>query len=538
MQKKHIELAVKNIARYGDTDIFPFPFENHMFHDEMSSVTQFIVKLHRNFTNAFHDNPAQIIRTCSPVGYNGLRLATQIEPQWNAYFLSLVLSIFEEIETLRIPVSENIVHSYRMKFDFEDGSLFNQQFNWHSFQNSSLEMVKEESSKYQYVVICDIADFYNRIYHHTLETLLKGLSCHEDIPKRIKFLLAVFSDGTSYGLPVGGAASRILAEFFLTNIDNLMMLKGITFKRFVDDIHIFAESLDKAHSSLNKLAITMMTTEGLTLQKHKTQILTRKEFIHIVESKLSSDSEDSESKIRTQFMALPINYDPYSESPAEDYERIKNELEKFDILELLNSELRKSRIHQAFSKHLLKSFKALDSRIVSLAFESISERLEHLAPVFPNIMMAAFANFDKLESTSKKKLMDKLRELFESDSYLLQLELNVTYLIRVLGKEKSPSNERLLNQIYEKYSDSILVKSWVIQIYGRWGNIAWLNERKSNFSSMSNWEKRAYFLASFNMGEKGEHWRKVSAKLLIDFHKIIADWLDKKNSESNWQLPL
>jgi hypothetical protein len=33
-----IEAAVKNISSHGDTDIFPFPFECHLFHDEPRRV--------------------------------------------------------------------------------------------------------------------------------------------------------------------------------------------------------------------------------------------------------------------------------------------------------------------------------------------------------------------------------------------------------------------------------------------------------------------------------------------------------------------
>lgn len=31
--KKFFEFAVDNIIKFGDTDIFPFPIENHLFFD-------------------------------------------------------------------------------------------------------------------------------------------------------------------------------------------------------------------------------------------------------------------------------------------------------------------------------------------------------------------------------------------------------------------------------------------------------------------------------------------------------------------------
>ena len=44
-----IEAAVKNIASHGDTDIFPFPFECHLFRDEPKRCVDLLEKMHANF---------------------------------------------------------------------------------------------------------------------------------------------------------------------------------------------------------------------------------------------------------------------------------------------------------------------------------------------------------------------------------------------------------------------------------------------------------------------------------------------------------
>ena len=47
--RDHIELAVDNIIRHGDTDIFPFPFENHAFFDDRDKIVELLLQYHDNF---------------------------------------------------------------------------------------------------------------------------------------------------------------------------------------------------------------------------------------------------------------------------------------------------------------------------------------------------------------------------------------------------------------------------------------------------------------------------------------------------------
>lgn len=536
MDKKIIELALLNISKFGDTDIFPFPIDNHVFFDRKDDVVKYLLNLDKTFDEQLDKFPPVNINTCSSVGYTGFRWVTLIDPIWNAYFLSLVLSISNEIEKERIAISKKVIHSYRFLPDTINGYLFDQNVNWQSFQRESLEIVK--SSDYQFVVTCDIADFYNRVYHHKLENALLRLGIKGNAPKRIIEVLQKFSGTNSYGLPIGGPASRILAELSLNNTDKILQLSGIRFTRFVDDIHLFAKTQEEAHANLNFLAMKLMGNEGLTLQKHKTQILSKAEFINLVASRLNADTEDGKTKHRAKFMSLPIRYDPYSPSADEDYKKIKSELQEFDILDLLNEELRKTRIHQQFSKHLLKALNVLDANIVSQAMTAISNRLEMLYPIFPNLMIAAYANFDKLDKPAKNSLITSLQELVKKDSYIIQVELNVAYLIRVLGKEHTSENEELLAQLYKKFSNSILVKSWVMQVFASWKMQFWLSDLKSNFSTMTKWERKIFILASYFMKDEGKHWRDHNKNNFTDYEIIIRDWGTDKIKSTSWEIPL
>jgi hypothetical protein len=101
--------AIANTVRYGDTDIFPLPFENHVFHDMANETVALLNELHANFSDWLARHPPAHDGTLAPVSYTGFRWATQLDPLWNLYFLSLVLSISQEIEDQRVSKLEKCV---------------------------------------------------------------------------------------------------------------------------------------------------------------------------------------------------------------------------------------------------------------------------------------------------------------------------------------------------------------------------------------------------------------------------------------------
>ena len=93
-----IERALQNIAKFGDTDIFPFLFERHIFYDCPSECAALLREIHDNFDAHLSDRPPTTHESLTQVGYTGFRWATQIEPFWNAYYLALVIYLANQIE--------------------------------------------------------------------------------------------------------------------------------------------------------------------------------------------------------------------------------------------------------------------------------------------------------------------------------------------------------------------------------------------------------------------------------------------------------
>ena len=227
--QQYFEAAINNIYKHGDTDIFPFPIENRILHDERDRAVALLETLHSSFGTEFAQNAPYDLKELSPVGPNGFRTATQLDPLWNAYLLGMVLSVAEGIERAR--VDDTIVYSYRLDLtSYLQGDLFRRDIGWVQFYDDS----RTTSEHWSHVLICDIADCYGRISHHKLENALRLLDVDASIRQSILRYLSYTTGTKSSGLPVGGPASRILAELALNNIDRHLRNAGIAFKRYAD----------------------------------------------------------------------------------------------------------------------------------------------------------------------------------------------------------------------------------------------------------------------------------------------------------------
>lgn len=544
--KKYFEFAVENIAKYGDTDIFPHPIERNIFFDKKDKVVELLLKI---FDSCGKDD--DLLEQMPPInesmlvssGYTGFRWATQIDPIWNAYYLGLVLAISDKIEARRIPISSKKIFSYRITLNEQEKSIFDKNYGWSEFYSQSMQNAKS----YKYVLACDISHFYSSIYHHRLENSLAKLDVDDKrIEKNIMKLLQKFSDTKSYGIPVGGQASRILAELLLNRTDLLLKSRGIEFCRFVDDYHIFANTEEELYDSLLYLSTILIENEGLMLQKNKTRIMSAKEFIATSMLSYVSDeqevdekkNEDEKIKIDRQYeslFSLSLRFDPYSATAEEDYDKLKAEVSELKIVDLLTMELNKSRVHSSVMRRLLAVMKYLDEEVIDEAILSLLDKINILVPVFPNVMILVNNVFARLREETKEEIISTLNKMIRENHYITQIKLNLLYAIRVLANRNTDGNDSLLVYLYNT-SDDFLVKRDIILIMLEWESDYWLSDLKNKYSTLNEWEKRAFIMASYTLGDEGKHWRTHNKKGFSEIQRIYLDWMsDKVNSGKGWR---
>lgn len=510
-------LAVSNVARLGDTDIFPFPIENHIFYDEPERIVKILHHIHNNFDAELAENPPINLSALSPVGYTGFRWATQVDPIWNAYFLALVISLGDRIEECRLPI--DVVFSYRFHPNTERGMLFDPTVGWNEFQERSLGYSRE----YPHVLICDIADFYSRVYHHRLENSLLQLNDKGDGHRRIMSLLSSFSD-SSYGLPVGGPAARLLSELLLNRTDRLLRTEEIPFCRFSDDYHIFAHSQEEAYQHLVFLSEKLFQNEGLSLQKAKTRILTSSEFRKTSEL-MNPDHDDDNGQ--HELFRLPLRFDPYSATAEEDYEALKERVRRIDIFGMLGRELSKSRIHTPTTRRLIRAIRYLEQKPKDQAILSLMENLPLLSPVFGTVMIVVRDTFDDLSDEAQKEVCAGIMSLIREGSHLIRVGINMAFAIRVLCRRRSEESEVLLAQLYRD-AKSELVQRDIILIMAKWQVHYWISDARNHYNQMRPWQRRAFIIASYCLRDEGMHWRRRAQHGFSPFESLLRDWTAKR----------
>lgn len=536
-------MAVRSISKKGDTDIFPFPIENALFFDKPEAIVDILQDMDKAFDKSAQATPIDSIKTCIPLGYTGFRWATLIDPAWNAFFLAEVLKISGQIELKRITVNENCIFSYRMNYDEENGTLFDREVNWKAFYENSGKIAVND--KYKFILSFDISDFYNRIYHERLrDVLLTEVGADSDSVERILRLVSGISSGNDpYGLPVGGNASRILAEAFLIRSDNFMKESGIKFCRFVDDYIVFADSAGHAYNLLNSCADFFQREMGLSLQKNKTTIMTQSEFTRHIKS-VFDEIEGDKDPARTSFLKLNLNVDPYSATADEELRDLKDQIDSSGIIRLLKAECRKTRINQFLGKQLIRAVQYLDEKNISEAFAVLSYDFEKFYPVFPNIMRAAYYNLSKCEEKTIDIFIGRISKLVESNSYILQADNNASYAMRVLSLVKSELSEKTISKLYERLDNlgsntSVLIRMNAVYAMTNLGNSEWIHNRLNEFPQLSPWERRAVVAASAFLAEDGKSWRNKCQADCSPLEKLIGEWTSEKRSDNpNWKLPL
>ncbi|MEW6455017.1 MAG: RNA-directed DNA polymerase [Pseudomonadota bacterium] len=339
LQLRHFERAVADIAAHGDNDTLPFDVDNRFLAERREALVKiafaFSQELAKN-TKAGAKNLIEELQVFSerllvPAGTAGFRISTKIRPFWNFYFNGLGIAVAENLE----PIRSDRVHSYR--FLNEGDGLFDPVASWRSFREASIQDAENVSDGNGFVVQTDISSFYEHVSHHRIENCVDDLFPSDPtISVQIDRFLSKFAAGRSFGLPVGGQGSRILAELILSSIDRRLSETNIVWRRFVDDFVIVAQTQAAAYRALSILSHAL-ADYGLTLNRTKTIFLSTKHFVDYVRTQLGGSGDEA-----TKLSEIDVHFNPYSDDAKIEYEDLRGIVESLDIRALLDGELRKS----------------------------------------------------------------------------------------------------------------------------------------------------------------------------------------------------
>jgi hypothetical protein len=349
-----------------------------------------------------------------------------------------------------------------------------------------------------------------------------------------------FSDTYSFGLPVGGPAARLLAELTLNQIDRLLFQKKVKFCRFADDFYLFSQTESESFKSLVFLSEILHRNQGLQLQKSKTRLMSSAEFV--ATNPLNFDQElvapnDTLSKVRQSLFSISLHFDPYSATADQDYESLKEEIDRFPILDLIKAELLKSRVNVTLARKLVGTLRFIEREQLNDAARTLIENEDLLYPIYFNVLAALKSAFDDIDMESQDHILSYVRELVESSSPVMAVDLNLHYAVRLLSCKRSEETVSLLSRLYDSLSSSAIRRD-IILAMARWKEWIWLSDKRGNFRAMNPSERRAFIIASYVMKDEGDHWRKHTRKEFSAFEEIVRAWASSRFSIQSSDIPL
>jgi hypothetical protein len=512
LQTRSYDWALSHIEKYGDTDIFPLPFE----FEAIRAYWDTEVKPEISQQNVLDWELRAYRRLLTPKHRYGFRISTQMDPLDSIIFTSLIYEIGQDIENFRIPKEQNIAFSSRFEPDNE-GRMYDSDYSWGRFQNHCTEMA--QSGDYEYVVIADIADFFPRIYSHPLEQALGEATTKTNHVKALKKCMSQLNGSVSYGIPVGQSASRLLAELVLDDVDRGLMGEGLRHCRFVDDFRIFCETEKDALGALAILANLLFENHGLTLQQHKTRVMTVENF----ESKILGNEDAREiSSLSERFNEIISDLDIWN--PYDDFdfdgleEEIQEQIKRMNLEGILEAHLEEvDDIDISLVKFLLKRLTQIGSP------DSVDCLLRNINKLYPVVkeVMVYFQTID-IDVTTKHRIGSELLDLC-TDSLVGHLEYNRIWILSTFTDNNEWNNDDRFVRQFAELNDQYSQRELILAM-GRAGIDHWFRSRRRNASDLTPWVKRAFLAgASCLPGDQAQHWYRSLPRLDI-LEKVVTKW--------------
>jgi len=481
LSKDSIGWAIKHLDKENDTDLFPKPYEINIIKEYSEFCIEELTKID---IGSYKWKPSR--RFIIPKDEVSYRVITQLDPLDSVYLSAIIKEYGQQIESKRVPQSEKQVFGNRFA-PSSDGLLYKADKQW----NKYLKAIKTKSKKYKYIVKFDIADFYNQIYHHTIECQLTECGIPNEVKKSICNFLNIITLKVSRGIPVGPHSTHIIAELALIPIDNSLRLHGIEYCRYMDDFVAFCKTKQECQITLNKVAEILDKQERLILQRYKTKIFNREEFIKECDNQLSFEPlnhvEEKILEIAKNHSDGPylknINWNDLDENDKVFFSKIFYDelIEAYFLTEK----------HPNFSK-LRWIYRRLRQLGVPHAIEYSIDNFDKLTPIINDVceyLVSSAPNFKgNIKRTGAKihKILDnsliKSSEFFQIaiiNVFSQTTELNHFYLF-----------SKKFNSVSENVKRKILFFAFAIDATD------WLREIKEKYSDFNSWNKRAFLIAS------------------------------------------
>jgi hypothetical protein len=487
-----INWSLEHIKRYGDTDIFPIPFEYEAYDCIRTELVDYLCSL-----NLAEYKFAPYIKYLIPKHGIGYRAAIQLDPIDCIIYNSAIFEISEDIENYRINKDLKIACSNRIEIA-ANGEIFKKDSGWEDFKAKSYELAND--SNCNYVLLTDISDFYNQISHHRVQNSISSSGILENKSKIIERLLNNLNASQhSRGIPVGPTGSIPLSEACLNDVDNFLIRNGIKHTRYVDDFRIFCNSFEQALKALHDLTEYLHLSHRLSVQDSKTIIKTKDEF----KNKDLYDPELNElfekrNKISEFIDSLNLP-SFFNEEDIEIDDDQDAEFTRDAIKDLFDEMIKNKNINYGLARYLLRRSSTLRTRII---LQLVLDNLEDLLPVYRDVIHYILSVYDKSKPDQvSNSLIYFIKhsnyrfipfvQYWTIDALLRNIEFcSFETFIEIVDNSNKEISERMMALVAKQYD-----------------SIDWLRSRKENWKNTSEWTQRAIIWSSSVLPkDERNHW--------------------------------
>lgn len=323
-------------------------------------------------------------------------------------------------------IDRSSVFSYRLLSDDPEGYMFAPSGEcFSSFSHALLSHLGKPAVSY--VVVADVASFFERLNLHVLPNLLESAGCVSGAVRFLNKLLLSFSQQNSYGIAQGLFPSDFLGNFYLCSIDERHKATGVASIRYVDDIYGFFESSRDARLHLVRLA-SWLRTDGLGLNEAKSSVRRSDEVRYEeteIDSLLTEATAEVESELeRADFYGSTVSWDQLDERESPEVE-VKLEATH----RLFDFDTESPGLRRKIDSFCLAAFTAsFDTYAVEYVVKRFLGR-PHMAQPFTKYLKAV--------SRSDETILPRMAELLSSGDLLFDFQR--LWLYALLDLEKSPT---------------------------------------------------------------------------------------------------
>jgi hypothetical protein len=302
----------------------------------------------------------------------------------------------------------------------------------------------------------------------------------------------------------------------MSSIDRTLSASGVRWRRYVDDFVLIAKSQHDAYRALGILAHALGDF-GLSLNRTKTTFLTGRHYREYVETQLGAADGDTR-----RLKEIDLHFDPYSDSPEEDYSNLKETVGQLDIERLVAIELEKGQPDSFVVTQVSRALRLMEPANALGICATLLERknLHAFRANWSTIMRGiALIRDDDHHKEIHEQLDKHLDEVPRHSSHLAQIDTNALHYLRAIRFKRTDTRAAFVMSLYTDRRP-ITVKRACIDCWRLWRDRDRFISLRNEWTSLSAEEQRMMWLAAPVFGDDGTFFQKQVRRTVADLWAV------------------